>query len=508
MNLIKRISLALCAFFMSCQNVFAVSIDAQIEKYMAPFTDAISNFVFSPITIFGTEIPLIIFWIIIASLFFTIYLRWIPIWGFRHAIDVLVNPKHKTTGNGEVSSFQALATALSGTIGLGSIAGVAIAISLGGPGAAFWIVVGSMFAMSIKFCEATLAVKYRKFNPDGSVSGGPMHYIAHGLTRRKLRWLGQPLAAIFSILCIGGAFCGGNMIQVNQTTQQFVNVTGGQNSWFYGQNWIIGFVIAIVVALIIVGGIKSIAKVTEKIVPFMCGLYVISGLIVILFNFHHIGYAFKFVLKEAFTLHSVYGGMAAAIIMGLRRSVQTNEAGTGSAPIAYATVKTNEPISQGFVSLLEPFMTAILCTLSATAIIITGTYTNMRTGISGIDMTSAAFSSVIPFFPIVLAIVVMLFAFSTLISWSYYGQKAWCFLFGEGKKRVIAYQLLFCGVIVVGSVLNVKSVINLTDAMNFCMSIPNILVIYIMAGEIKKDLIIYCKKHEVAMNFNKVWFKS
>ncbi len=504
----KKIFYTILTFLMSIQNVFALNVDAQIEKYTAPVSDAISAVVFYPIKIFGSEIPIVIFWIIIASLFFTIYLRWIPIWGFKHAIDILFSPKHKTQGAGEVSSLQALATALSGTIGLGSIAGVAIAISLGGPGAAFWIIAGSIFAMSVKFVEATLAVKYRRFNEDGSVSGGPMHYIAHGLTRRKLRWLGQPLAVIFAVLCIGGAFCGGNMIQINQTTTQFIKITGGENSWFYGQNWLIGLAVAVVVALIIVGGIKSIAKVTEKIVPFMCFLYVFTAIVVILVNWTLIPMLIKTIVKEAFFPTAVAGGIAGTIIMGLRRSVQTNEAGTGSAPIAYATVQTNEPVSQGFVSLMEPFMTAILCTLSASVIIITGAYTNARTGISGIDMTSDAFSSVFSFFPYVLAIVVMLFALSTLISWSYYGQKSWNFLFGEGKKRTVTYQILFCCVIVVGSVLNVKSVIDITDAMNFSMSIPNIIVMYFLASEVKKDLIAYCKKHEVAMKFNACWFKG
>lgn len=489
------------------QPCFAINIDATLDKYAAPIFDAIAAFIFTPVTICGTDVPLVIFWILFAGIFFTFYLRGIAIWGFKHAIDVLRKPQTSSDDkNGEVSSFQALATALSGTIGLGSIAGVAIAISLGGPGAAFWIIVGSIFGMSLKFVEAALAVKYRKFNLDGSISGGPMHYMAHGLTRKKMRWLGQPLSVIFAFLCIGGAITGGNMIQINQTTQQLVNISGGENSLLYGQNWIIGLIVSIVVGLIIVGGIKGISKVTEKVVPFMCALYIVSGLVVIFANFTAIPNALWIIVKQAFFPEAVAGGIFGTIIMGLRRSVQCNEAGTGSAPIAYATVKTNEPVSQGFVSLIEPFLTGLLCLLTAFVITITNNYHAGESGILGIEMTSESFSSVISFFPYILAVVVTLFALSTIISWAYYGQKAWNFLFGEGYKRTLAFQIAYCLIIILGSVMNLRSVINITDAMMIALSIPNIITMYILAPEIKKDLCEYAKRHKIAMFVNKSWY--
>lgn len=499
--------LALVVFIQS--PCFAFNIDATLDKYAAPVFDTIASWIFFPITICGTEVPIIIFWILFAGIFFTLYLRGIAIWGFKHAIDILRKPNtNSDENNGEVSSFQALATALSGTIGLGSIAGVAIAISLGGPGAAFWILIGSILGMSLKFVEASLAVKYRKFNLDGSISGGPMHYMAHGLTRKKLRWLGQPLSVIFAVLCIGGGITGGNMVQINQTAQQLINISGGENSILYGQNWIIGVVIAIVVGLIIVGGIKGIANVTEKIVPFMCALYIISGLVVICANFLLIPHAIVVIVKQAFFPEAVAGGIFGTIIMGLRRSVQCNEAGTGSAPIAYATVKTNEPVSQGFVSLIEPFLTGLLCILTAFVITITNSYHVEPNGISGIEMTSGAFSSVISFFPFILAIVVLLFALSTIISWAYYGQKAWNFLFGEGYKRTLTFQIAYCLIIILGSVMNLRSVINITDAMMISMSVPNIITMYILAPEIKKDLCEYAKRHKLAMLINKNWYKK
>ena len=490
------------------QPCFAFNIDTTLDKYVAPVADKIASWIFFPISIAGTDVPIIIFWILFAGIFFTIYLRGIAIWGFKHAIDILRKPVEKDDENGEVSSFQALATALSGTIGLGSIAGVAIAISLGGPGAAFWIFIGSIFGMSLKFVEASLAVKYRRFNLDGTISGGPMHYMAHGLTRKKMRWLGQPLSVIFAVLCICGGITGGNMIQINQATQQIVNITGGENSILYGQNWIIGLTVAIVVGLIVVGGIKGIAKVTEKIVPFMCALYIISGIIVIGANILLIPHALAIIVKQAFFPEAGAGGIFGTIIMGLRRSVQCNEAGTGSAPIAYATVKTKEPVSQGFVSLIEPFLTGLLCLLTAFVITITDNYHVVSGSITGIEMTSKAFSSVISFFPYILAVVVVLFGLSTLISWAYYGQKAWNFMFGEGHKRTLIFQLMYCGFIIIGSVMNLRSVINITDAMMISMSVPNIITMYFLAPEIKRDLCDYAKRHNIAYAFNKNWFKT
>lgn len=490
---------------MTSSKAYAFNVDAFMDEKIAPISDKIASWVFFPINIFGSEVPIIVLWILFAGIFFTFYLRGIAVWGFGHALHVLSKPKKSKDGFGEVSSFQALMTALSGTIGMGSIAGVAIAISMGGPGAAFWVIVGSIFGMSLKFVEAGLAVKYRRFNPDDTVSGGPMHYIAHGLTRKGMRWLGQPLAVLFSILCIGGAITGGNMIQINQAANQFINVTGGNTGSTGSMHWVIGTLMAILVGLITIGGIKSIVKVTEKIVPLKILIYFFSALAVVIFNIHHLPHACYVIVKEAFQPQAVYGGAFVAMIMGLRRSVQCNEAGTGSAPIAYATVKTDEPLSQGFVSLLEPFMTGLMCTLTAVAIIITDTYQHYIGQTQGVEMTSEALSSVMPFFPKILACIVLLYALSTLICWAYYGQKCWNYLIGEGKKRSIIFQLIYCGFVIIGSVLNVTSVINITDAMMLSMAIPNVIAMYILAPEVKKDLVKYCIKHNIALKFNKCW---
>ena len=430
----RKILLLMMTMLMTLQSVLAFNVDEFIDKNIAPCTDAIANVVFSSISIGGSDVPLIILWILIAGFFFTIYFKGIAFWGFKHAVDQIIKkPEHHGEGTGDVSSLQALATALSGTIGIGSIAGVALSISLGGPGAAFWIFAGAILGMSIKFIEASLAVKYRRFNLDGSVSGGPMHYIAHGLTRRKMRWLGQPLSVIFAILCIGGGITGGNMIQINQTAHQIIFITGGETSIFHGYAWVIGLTAAVLIGLVVMGGIKGIAKVTTILTPTMCALYIISGLIVILANISNIPSALALILKEAFHPTAIAGGFFGIIIIGLRRSVQSNEAGTGAAAIVYAAAQTKEHISQGFVALLETFLTGILCLFTSFAIVFSGVLENQTIGqISGIELASNAFQSVISFFPIILSIIAVMFAMSTLISWAYYGQKAWTFLLGEG----------------------------------------------------------------------------
>ena len=505
----KKFLLLFMTLLLNVQNVFAFNVDAFIDKNIAPVSDAVSRFIFFPIPVCGTKVPLIIFWILLAGIFFTLYFKGIAVWGFKHAIDNLTKKSDKNDDCGEVSSFQALATALSGTIGIGSIAGVAISISIGGPGAAFWIFFGALLGMSIKFVEASLAVKYRRFNLDGTVSGGPMHYIAHGLTRKKMRWLGQPLSVLFAILCIGGGITGGNMIQINQTAHQIIFITGAEHSIFHGYTWVIGLIVAVLIGMVIVGGIKSIAKVTTILTPTMCLLYIVSGLIVIGANFVNIPHALALIVKEAFNPTAVAGGVFGTIIIGLRRSVQSNEAGTGAAAIVYATAQTKEPISQGFVALLETFLTGVLCLFTSFAIVFSGVLENTTIGeISGIELASNAFQSVIPFFPVILSIIAVMFALSTLISWGYYGQKAWTFLFGEGKKRVLMFDLIYCLFIIIGSAMNVKSIIDITDAMMIAMCVPNIIVLYVLAPEIKADLKAYCQKHKLGKFINRKWLKE
>lgn len=505
----KKIFLTLLTLLCSFQQqAFAFNIDAAIEKYVAPVSDKVSSVMFFPVTLFGAQVPIIILWILVAGLFFTFYFRWIGLWGLKHSVDILKKPKEGEAG-GEISPLGALMAALSGTVGLGTIAGVAISISIGGPGAAFWIMFGAILGMTLKFAEVSLSLKYRKFLPDGTIAGGPMHFIAHGLTRRKMRWLGQPLAVIFAYMCIGGALTGGNMIQINQTTRQIINICGGENGILHGFNWVVGLACAILVGVIIIGGVKSITKVAMKAVPFMIYLYLAAGLIIILVNWHNIPHTIYIMLKEAFFPSSIAGGIIGIMIVGMRRSVQTNEAGTGSAPIVYAPAQTDEPISQGFIALIEPFLTGLVCLLSAGIVVSTGVYQQSSNGaINGIEMTSNAFESIFPGFKYVLSVVVILFALTTVISWAYYGQKAWNYIVGEGQKRTLFYQIFFLTFTVIGSVMNVKTIINLTDSMMLGMAVPNCLAMYFMAKELKHDLIKYCKKYEVGLKFNQNWFKK
>lgn len=496
----KKIFLALMALFCSVQQSFAFNVDAEIEKYVTPVSDKISSVIFFPVTIMGVDIPVIILWILAAGLFFTIYLNGVAIWGLKHSIEVLKTP-NKNGSDGEISPLGALMSALSGTVGLGTIAGVAISISIGGPGAAFWIMFGAILGMTLKFAEVSLSLKYRKFLPDGTVAGGPMHFIAHGLTRRKMRWLGQPLAVIFAFLCIGGGVTGGNMIQINQTARQIINITGGEHSFLQGYNWVIGLVCAILMGAIIIGGVKSITKVAMKAVPFMIYLYLAAGIIIILANWQNIPHAIYISLKEAFFPSSVAGGIVGIMIIGMRRSVQTNEAGTGSAPIVYAPAQTDEPISQGFIALIEPFLTGLVCVLSAGIIITSGVYENYSKGVSGIELTSSAFESIFPWFKYVLSLIVILFALTTVISWAYYCQKAWNYIVGEGKKRTLFFQFIFLLFIILGSVMNIKTIIDLTDSMMLGMAVPNCLAMYFMAKELKLDLKKYCQKYNVSTLF-------
>jgi len=491
-------------FFLCSGSAYAKGIDKIIDEKVAPVSDAVSGFVFYPVSINGVDTPIIIIWLVVGAIVFTIATKGIGVWGFKHALDLIFGKTKKeevkdSGDDGEVSSFQALATALSGTVGLGNIAGVAVAITMGGPGAVFWMIIGSIFGMATKFMEATLGVKYRRVNPDGSVSGGPMYYISHGLTKMKMRWLGQPLAVLFSWMCIAAAIGGGNMFQITMATSQIVEITGGKESFFYTNSWVFGLIIAIIIGAIIIGGIKSIAKVTEKIVPFMCLLYIFSGLIVILYHFTEIPNVIALIFNEAFYPKAVEGGVIGSIIWGLRRSVQSNEAGVGSAPIAYAAVKTHEPASQGFVSLLEPFIdTVVLCSITAFVIILTGTHMD-TTGLAGVSLTSRAFESVIPFFPYILAVAITLFALSTILSWSYYGQKSWNYLFGEGDKRTRVFQLIFCAFIVIGSSMNMTSIIDFTDAMMLAMAVPNIIGIYLLTPQILRELKVYCQRYKVGL---------
>ncbi|MCB0761329.1 MAG: alanine:cation symporter family protein [Flavobacteriales bacterium] len=448
------------------------------------------------------QIPFVLIWLIVGALFFTVFMKFVNIRGFKHALDVVRGKYDDPDHEGEVSHFQALTAALSGTVGVGNIAGVALAISMGGPGATFWMILAGLIGMSSKFVECTLGVKYRKVNEDGSVSGGPMYYLKNGLKNQGKGGLGKVLAVLFAIACIGGSIGGGNMVQINQATQQLIDVTGGETSMFFERGWVFGLIMAVVVGLIIIGGIKSIARVTDKIVPGMVAIYIVAALIVIIANIDQLGWAFGQIFSGAFSPEAVFGGVVGVLILGFQRAAFSNEAGIGSASIAHSAAKTDEPISEGIVALLEPFIdTVVICTMTAIVIIITnfGGYGaeatfNSAATLGGISLTSSAFGQVISWFPIVLSIAVILFALSTMISWSYYGLKAWTFLFGESKGSNIAYKAIFCLFIVVGSAMSLGSVFAFGDVMIFAMCFPNVLGLYFLAPEIKNDLQSYLSR--------------
>ncbi|NVK28952.1 MAG: amino acid carrier protein [Flavobacteriia bacterium] len=432
------------------------------------------------------SIPFIVIWLIMGALFFTIRMRFINIRGFKHAIDLARGRFDEPNAPGEVTHFQALATAVSATVGLGNIAGVAVAISVGGAGATFWMIIAGLLGMSSKFVECTLGVKYRNINPDGTVSGGPMHYLKKGLAEKKMGGLGKILAGMFAVLAIGASFGGGNMFQANQAFAQLE----GQFPSLEGKGLWFGIILMILVGIVIIGGIKSIAKVTEKIVPLMALTYIIAALVIIGINFGQVGEAFGAIYDGAFNAEALRGGFIGVLIQGFRRAAFSNEAGVGSAAIAHSAVKTKHPVAEGFVALLEPFIdTVVVCTLTALVLIFTGKHLpETGTAVSGAQMTSDAFGTVIEWFPMVLVIAIFLFAFSTMISWSYYGLKAWTYFFGENKKAEYSYKLIFLFFIVVGSTISLGAVLDFSDMMILAMSFPNIAGLLIMSGDVRRDL--------------------
>ncbi|PTX19635.1 AGCS family alanine or glycine:cation symporter [Pontibacter mucosus] len=490
----KKFSLAAALSLGACSNLFAqtntMSVDEKIDAAIGPAAQFISDIIFYELPVAGYGIPLILVWLLAGALFFTVYLGFINIRGFRYALDIVRGKYNQADAPGEVSHFQALTAAVSGTVGLGNIAGVAIAISLGGPGATFWMIMAGLLGMSTKFVSCTLGVKYRDNHADGTVSGGPMHYLNKGMRERGMAGLGKFLAAFFAIMCIGGAIGAGNMFQINQATQQFVAVTGGEaGSWFGdGNAWIFGLIMAVLVGLVILGGMKSIARVTEKVVPLMCAIYIIAATVVLISNFKLIPGAFAAIFEGAFSTSAVGGGLVGVMIQGLRRGMFSNEAGIGSASIAHSAVKTNVPVTEGFVASLEPFIdTVIVCTMTALVIVVTGAYQLDAAG-DGIALTSTAFATVINWFPIVLAAAVILFAFSTMITWSYYGLKSWTYLFGNTKTTNISFKVLFCAFVVLGAPMQLGSVVAFSDAMLFAMSIPNMVGLYMMAPTVKREM--------------------
>ena len=400
----------------------AAGIDETINSLTAPIATLVGQIVFFKIPLFGAQLPLVVLWLVVGAVFFTVYMGFINLRGFKHAIELVRGDYANPNDAGEVSHFQALATAVSGTVGIGNIGGVAVAVTVGGPGATFWLIVAGFLGMSTKFVECTLGVKYRNENPDGSVSGGPMYYLRKGFAERGMEGFGRFMGTFYAVGIFIGALGIGNMFQSNQAYVQLNNVAGGSLD---GLGWLVGLIMAAVVFAVIVGGIKSIARVTEKIVPFMAIFYCFFALIVIFMNFTSIPAAIGNIFSGALTGEGVAGGALGALIIGFQRAVFSNEAGIGSASIAHSAVRTKEPVTEGMVSLLEPFIdTIVICTITALVI---GTSQvadpNFAGEAKGIAMTSAAFERQLSWFPIPLAFAGVLFAFSTMISWSYYGLK-------------------------------------------------------------------------------------
>ena len=440
--------------------------------------------------IFG--FPFLVLWLVIGGVFFTVRLGFVNIRMFKHAVTVVAGKYDNKSDPGEVTHLKALSAAVSGTVGLGNIAGVAVAVSMGGPGAVIWMVIAGMVGMSTKFAEVTMGHKYRKIDESGKVAGGAFYYLSEGLAKRNMPKFGKVLSIIFAFACIGGALGGGNMFQANQTVTILTNTF----SSLHKLDWLIALVMAIGVGTVLIGGIKRIATVAEAIVPLMAVLYVSACLVVIFVNIHHVPQAFLEMVQGAFNFSAAGGGMVGAIIAGFRRAAFSNEAGLGSAPIAHAAAKTKEPVREGCVALLEPFIdTVVICFMSGIVMTVTEVYTD-KTLEGGVLMTSAAFATVVDWFPDVLSVSIGLFAFSTMITWSYYGERAWNYIFGK-KVPVSLYHGLFCTMTFFGGVVNFGIVLDFSDLLILSMAIPNLIGLYIMSGEVREELRQYVTKLKI-----------
>ena len=500
------------------------SIDESIEAWFKPFADKIGEIVFYSISIAGNQVPIVLCVLLLGALFFTLYFKFanVRLLGVavhaakgtyddvdHHSVEVVAGDPtpggdvFETPRNegvvGEVTHFQALTAALSATVGLGNIAGVAVAIAIGGPGATIWMILAGFLGMSTKLVEATLGVKYREVGEDGKVYGGPMYYLRKGLKEKNFGGLGKVLAAMFAVFVVGGSFGGGNMFQSNQAAAQLKVLFNVDNGFWFG------LVMAILVGAVIIGGIKRIGRVTEKIVPFMGIMYVGASFVILGMNINALPEGVVQIWTGAFENDAVIGGVIGVMIQGFRRAAFSNEAGVGSASIAHAAVKTRFPASEGIVASIGPFVdTVVICTVTALVIVVTNIKSNLfeygnldgsnvimnSTGekLGGVDLTSVAFDSAIPNFSLLLTIAVILFAFSTMLSWSYYGLQGWKYLFGKGKVADIAYKSLFLMFVVVGASSSLNSVIEFSDSMIFAMVFPNIIGLLILAPKVKKEL--------------------
>ena len=469
-------------------------VDDAINSWFEPIATWFGSVIFFPITIGSISFPFVVLWLIFAAGVFTVYFGFIQARGAKLSLEIIRGKYTSKSDPGEVTHFQALASALSGTVGLGNIAGVGVAIALGGPGATFWMIIAGLLGMCTKFVECTLGVKYREIDENGVVHGGPFKYLPVAF-RRFSKPVATVLTGLFAIAILIFGIVGGGMFQANQTFAQVRTATGGDDGILAGPfaSLIFGIIFAALVALVILGGIRSIAKVTDKLVPGMAIFYVISCLLVLGLNFSNIPAAIGEIFAGAFNPQGVAGGIVGVMIIGFQRSAFSNEAGIGSAPIAHSAVKTRRPISEGFVALLEPFIdTVVVCTMTALTIIVANQASyreDLGAGeIGGVALTSDAFSTVASWYPVLLAIAVALFAFSTLITWAYYGEQAWSYLFGNAKASVTVFRTLVCLFVVVGCVATFSKVVEFADAALFMCAFINILGLYMLMPVVKKEM--------------------
>ncbi len=476
-------------------------INHSVDSFFGEINHIIGSIIFFDALFFieGVSLPLAVAWLVVGAIFFTFKMGFINFTHVKHAVDVVcgkyVSKEKNQDDIGEVTHFQALTAALSATVGLGNIAGVAVAISLGGPGATFWMIFAGLIGMASKFTECTLAQIYKIKRPNGKVLGGPMEYLSTGLKEIGYTRLGKILSVVFAALCIGGSFGGGGAFQVNQS----LSAVKLSIPIFSQHPWLYGALFSLFVGIVIIGGIKRIALTAEKIVPIMCGVYLLVSLYIILTHFSQIPEAIASIFAGAFTPEAGYGGFVGVLVVGFQRAAFSNEAGIGSAPIAHSAAKSDHPVREGVVALLEPLIdTVIVCTITALVIIITGAYNapeyeTLRVAKEGAALTSEAFSSVISWFPWVLSIAVVLFAFSTIISWSYYGERCWVYLFGD--KYSIGYKILLLVVIFCGAITSSTNILEFGDLMILGMAFPNILGLYFLSGKVKESLKDYNNKY-------------
>ena len=487
-----------------------MSLDAVIDSLLSPIADEVSGIIFSHVTINGVKIEFLIALLIFAAIYFTIRTGFIGIWGFKHAIKLITNNyKHNNPSGyqrkkkGELSSFQALSATISASAGIGNVAGSAAAVSIGGPGVIFWMVIAGFFSMALKFSEVLLGVKFRNTNPDGSVSGGPMYYILVGLRGKYSQKFAPILAKTYAVCCIFAMIGGWNLFQINAMTAQFTEVTGGDSSVFANNGWILGTVVAVITWFTIIGGIKAIGKFTSKVTPIMCSLYVASAFLVCLVNIHHLPETLVLIVKEAFSPRAMTGGAFACLLWGFRRAMFANESGLGTAPIAFSAVNTNKPVAQAFISMLQPFVdTVIVGVATAFVIVVSKAYLTVD-GIAGIELTSKAFATICPAYPILLTVMASCFVLSTMLCGSYYGLKAWGFLFGDSKYKTRVFQAIYCLCIIAGSAMNFQSIINLSDAVTLFLAVPNLIAVFALSGVVIKELKRYCERYDVGNNIAK-----